>query len=150
MKKLLVLLAFAVALFGCGGSDGLDGVNGKSCTIKGNLLICPDGTSATIFDGSSSNASDTVATPEEISSKNCTVFEVGRCAEVICDDGTSTKVCPVCACVCDVEKETDDPDKVIICHKPGTPAEKTMLIPETALEGHLQHGDYLGSCEEGE
>jgi hypothetical protein len=37
--------------------------------------------------------------------------------------------------------------KVTICHKPGTPAEKTMSLPESALSGHIGHGDYLGPCE---
>lgn len=35
---------------------------------------------------------------------------------------------------------------VTICHKPGTPAEKTKVLPAPALSGHLGHGDYLGSC----
>lgn len=33
-----------------------------------------------------------------------------------------------------------------ICHKPGTPAEKTMTLPESALSGHLGHGDTMGAC----
>jgi hypothetical protein len=40
------------------------------------------------------------------------------------------------------------PDKVTICHKPGTPAEKTMYLPESAIPGHLGHGDTLGVCGE--
>jgi len=44
----------------------------------------------------------------------------------------------------DVEEET------VICHKPGTPAQKTMELPESAVEGHLGHGDYLGECSENE
>ncbi len=36
--------------------------------------------------------------------------------------------------------------KMTICHKPGTPAEKTMQIPPSALGGHLGHGDYVGPC----
>ncbi len=35
---------------------------------------------------------------------------------------------------------------VTICHKPGTPAEKTMTIPQSALNGHLVHGDTMGPC----
>lgn len=43
--------------------------------------------------------------------------------------------------------ETPEPDDdVIICHKPGTPAEKTMTVPQPAVQGHLNHGDYLGEC----
>ncbi|MCB8990693.1 MAG: FecR domain-containing protein, partial [Ardenticatenaceae bacterium] len=46
--------------------------------------------------------------------------------------------------------EDDDDDNgtvyVTICHKPGTPAEKTMTLPQSALDGHLGHGDTLGPC----
>ena len=35
---------------------------------------------------------------------------------------------------------------VIICHKPGTPAQKTMTVPTSALAGHLGHGDTFGAC----
>jgi len=36
---------------------------------------------------------------------------------------------------------------VTICHKPGTPAQKTLVIPIQALAGHLGHGDTIGHCE---
>ena len=36
--------------------------------------------------------------------------------------------------------------KVTICHKPGTPAEKTMEVPHSAVDGHLGHGDHPGPC----
>jgi hypothetical protein len=35
---------------------------------------------------------------------------------------------------------------VTICHKPGTPAQQTLTIPESALQAHLNHGDTLGPC----
>jgi len=35
---------------------------------------------------------------------------------------------------------------ITICHKPCTPAQKNMDIPIQALNGHLNHGDYLGPC----
>jgi hypothetical protein len=35
---------------------------------------------------------------------------------------------------------------VTICHKPGTPAQKTMVVPSSALNGHLGHGDTVGAC----
>lgn len=38
------------------------------------------------------------------------------------------------------------PQKVTICHKPGTPAEKTKRVPESAVPGHQRHGDTLGPC----
>jgi len=37
---------------------------------------------------------------------------------------------------------------VTICHKPGTPAEKMLVLPASALPGHLRHGDYEGVCQE--
>jgi len=39
------------------------------------------------------------------------------------------------------------PDKVVICHKPGTPAEKTLTLPHPAAEAHIRaHGDTPGPC----
>ena len=35
---------------------------------------------------------------------------------------------------------------VVLCHKPGTPAEKTKIVPAPALKGHLGHGDTFGTC----
>jgi len=39
-------------------------------------------------------------------------------------------------------------ERVTICHKPGTPAQKTMAVTVVALEDHLAHGDLPGPCEE--
>lgn len=36
--------------------------------------------------------------------------------------------------------------RVTLCHKPGTPAERTAVVPESAKAAHLAHGDYLGEC----
>ena len=41
-------------------------------------------------------------------------------------------------------------DVSTICHKPGTPAEKTKEVSGSMLEGHLGHGDTLGPCEDDE
>jgi concanavalin A-like lectin/glucanase superfamily protein len=35
---------------------------------------------------------------------------------------------------------------VTLCHKPGTPAEKTMELPAQAVPGHIGHGDRHGAC----
>jgi len=45
----------------------------------------------------------------------------------------------------DKGKSGDAPgkNKVVICHKPYTPAAKIKSIPPTALSGHLNHGDWL-------
>lgn len=38
-------------------------------------------------------------------------------------------------------------DPVTICHKPGTPAEKTLTLPSVAaMGGHMNHGDTMGAC----
>ncbi|MFC2015641.1 hypothetical protein ACFLUM_01775 [Chloroflexota bacterium] len=39
-------------------------------------------------------------------------------------------------------------DKVTICHKPGTPAQRTMQVPTSAVDGHLAHGDQPGACSD--
>ena len=33
-----------------------------------------------------------------------------------------------------------------ICHKPGTPAQHTLSLPEAAIPAHVNHGDLLGGC----
>ena len=43
-------------------------------------------------------------------------------------------------------KKGNKPKKqVTICHKPDTPAQKTLVIPYHALAGHLGHGDTVGA-----
>ena len=39
-------------------------------------------------------------------------------------------------------------EKTIICHKPGTNAENTLTVSESALSAHIEHGDVLGSCSD--
>ena len=34
----------------------------------------------------------------------------------------------------------------VLCHKPGTPAEMTKIVPAPALKVHLGHGDTFGTC----
>jgi hypothetical protein len=38
------------------------------------------------------------------------------------------------------------PEKVLVCHKPGTPAQQTLSIASPAVAAHLRHGDHLGAC----
>ena len=42
--------------------------------------------------------------------------------------------------------EAQPQEKVDVCHKPGTPAEKTLSIAEAALSAHLAHDDQEGPC----
>jgi hypothetical protein len=46
------------------------------------------------------------------------------------------------------DDEGDDGECVILCHKPGTAAEQTLCVPESAVNAHLRHGDHLGECED--
>lgn len=39
----------------------------------------------------------------------------------------------------------DKPRTFTICHQPGTSAQKTMTVPESAVLGHLRHGDRIGA-----
>jgi hypothetical protein len=36
--------------------------------------------------------------------------------------------------------------RINVCHKPGTPAEKTLSLPQPAVPAHLGHGDTEGAC----
>lgn len=36
-----------------------------------------------------------------------------------------------------------DQEKVAVCHK----GKKTLLLPHTAVDAHLGHGDTMGPCE---
>lgn len=38
------------------------------------------------------------------------------------------------------------PPRVTVCHKPGTPAQKTLTLPLPAAQAHAKHGDTLGAC----
>ena len=44
-----------------------------------------------------------------------------------------------------VPPPTAEPQLVTLCHKPGN-NQKTMQVPQSAVQGHLNHGDHLGAC----
>jgi len=88
----------------------------------------------------------------------CTVSDIGSGLMITCPDGTQAMIPNEAQTnfeVGDHEEEVTEPTppeepisplRITICHKPGTPAEKTMEIPVNALKGHLKHGDYVGAC----
>ena len=57
---------------------------------------------------------------------------------ILLDDGVS-----------DDDGDAGNVVKITICHKPGTPAEKTKQVPEPAVPGHMGHGDTEGACPGG-
>lgn len=40
-------------------------------------------------------------------------------------------------------------DKTTLCHKPGAPAEGTIVVATSAVASHLGHGDVVGACSGG-
>ncbi|MBF0383521.1 MAG: VCBS repeat-containing protein, partial [Magnetococcales bacterium] len=68
-------------------------------------------------------------------------FKVG----VVATDGVNTSTEVLYSI--EVIKLKGKKEKGTICHKPGTPAEKTMNVPSSALKGHLGHGDTIGKCQ---
>ena len=40
---------------------------------------------------------------------------------------------------------TSEPSTVTLCHNPG-PSQQTIQVSPSAVQGHLDHGDYLGAC----
>ena len=50
------------------------------------------------------------------------------------------------ACLGGTQLANADQDRITICHKPGTPAEKTLTVAAPATGAHLNHGDQLGPC----
>ena len=41
----------------------------------------------------------------------------------------------------------EDPELVTLCHKAGTSHQRTLRLPESAVEAHLRHGDPTGACQ---
>ena len=48
------------------------------------------------------------------------------------------------------DQGSDPSEGTTICHKPGTPAEKIMVVDTSALDAHLGHGDSMGACGGGD
>ena len=46
----------------------------------------------------------------------------------------------------DNNKEDKDDSVIMICHKPGTGGERTMIVSRSTSSGHLGHGDTEGEC----
>ena len=105
------------------------------------------------FDGASYSSEievvdDALVTMENVSIAEDGVVRVNSLKIVLLEEDTSD---PVDDDDDKVVEDDDDDDavkvvKVDVCHKPGTPAEKTLNLPETALKGHLGHGDIEGDC----
>jgi hypothetical protein len=63
-------------------------------------------------------------------------------------DSTSTRVLNPIFIGMPTGKKGEKMEKIEVCHKPNTPAQKTLLIPTAALSGHLGHHDTIGACQE--
>jgi len=111
MKKLLVILAFAVFFLGCGQElVEIKGEDGKSCTLEGSFLVCEDGTAFDTtgvpgLDGTSglngtngvdgidgADGQDGANGQDGLDGKDglsCTVTQTDGGALVDCEDGTT-------------------------------------------------------------
>jgi hypothetical protein len=38
------------------------------------------------------------------------------------------------------------PERVPVCHRPGSSHQQTLRLPESAVRAHLRHGDTRGEC----
>jgi hypothetical protein len=45
-----------------------------------------------------------------------------------------------------IATDTAGPRTVLLCHKPGSPAQKTLALPSPAASAHYGHGDIPGPC----
>jgi hypothetical protein len=88
-----------------------------------------------------------------------TPLEIGSCSNTLKVEAIGTPPEYLTLTGTGVEAISDQPEpfnisrpylKVTICHiPPGNPSkEKTLSISEAALEAHLDHGDYLGACDD--
>ena len=95
---------------------------------------------------------DSLVTLENISISDDGIVRVNNIKIVLIDDDISEdNVSEDDVSEDDVSEDDVSEDgavaKVLVCHKPGTPAEKTLTLPTSALKGHLGHGDTEGACE---
>ena len=48
-----------------------------------------------------------------------------------------------------IEESSAEPaeaELVVICHRPGTPAQRTLFVASQATPAHMDHGDTPGPC----
>jgi hypothetical protein len=123
-----------------------DGGNGIDCSD--NLDNDGDGKTDFPNDPGCSSAND----PSE-AEDNTPPANEADCSDNLDNDGdgkTDFPNDPGCSSASDpseVNASNGDGNGEVICHKPGTPAEKTKTVPESAVKAHLGHGDTLGPCD---
>jgi hypothetical protein len=66
--------------------------------------------------------------------------DLGEGADGGCGCGTCTDEWYHMSTICEWDS------KIVVCHKPGTADETTLVVGSPALGAHLNHGDYLGAC----
>lgn len=139
-------------LLGGRGKDTIDAVDGSG----GDFVVCGSG-----FDKVRADVGDIVSVDcEDVQRVEGTPPPDdgdADCSDNLDNDGdgkTDFPNDPGCSSASD-PSEVDGgngggDDKVVICHKPGTSAEKTKKVPESAVNAHLGHGDTLGPCDGGD
>jgi len=147
----------------CIATVTVEDTTNPTITAPGNVTVeqaTADGTSAADVALGSATASDTCDASPTVTNNAPAVFPSGittvtwTATDAAGNVGTATQTVTVIDSsdddnANDNDDDNDDSHFVTICHKPGTPAAHILIISESALSGHLGHGDSIGSCEGG-
>ena len=140
-------------LLGGRGRDTIDAVDGSG----GDFVVCGGG-----FDKVRADVGDIVSTDcEDVQRVEGTPPPDSGgdadCSDNVDNDGdgkTDFPDDPGCSTADDPSEVNasngggGEDDRGTICHKPGTPAEKTMNVRGPAKKAHLGHGDTPGPCDD--
>ena len=131
MKSILCL---TLMLVGCAKSNSPKYIDAETVTPEGialietvrseDLLSCKSGSGAIIRYGIDNNFNNVLDNGEVVSTSY--VCD-GSVEQIVVDDGSGD-------------------DKIKICHKSGK-KNKTLELPQSEVQGHLNHGDTMGECK---
>ena len=143
---------YTYAAVGVPTITGLTPTNGS--TVGGNAVVITGtnltaaaavsfgGTAATSFVVNSATQITAIAPAHAAGAVDVTVTTPGGTTANSAADDYTYKTTPTS----DKPKLESHREKTPVCHKPGTPAEKTKWLPESAIAAHVGHGDTTGEC----
>jgi cysteine-rich repeat protein len=127
-----------------------DTCDGEGMCLGGDPRDCSDGVDCT--DDSCDEVNDVcVNAPNDANCPDDGLFCNGdEFCDPVNDCSSTGDPCPA-GTVCNEDTDTcDEVDKVTICHiPPGNPDKaRTLNIDAESVPDHLDHGDYLGPCDD--